>query len=127
MYVRNKKKSCFKKFANKKFVFLKKTTAVGKKEGAKLQCGGDRIGDKGFFVQPTVFSDVSEDMTISKEEIFGPVMSIAKFSTVDEVIKKAHKTHYGLAASVITKDINKALMIGHALRAGTVWINCHNR
>lgn len=99
---------------------------LGKREGATLMCGGNRVGSNGFFVEPTVFANVSEEMTISREEIFGPVMSIAKFSTTEEVIKKAHNSHYGLAAAVVTSNVNTAMMMSHALRAGTVWVNCAN-
>jgi aldehyde dehydrogenase (NAD+) len=99
---------------------------IGKKEGAKLQTGGNRWGDKGFFIEPTVFSDVSDEMTIAKEEIFGPVMSILKFSTMEEVIKRANRTTYGLAAGIVTQDINKALTFAHNVRAGTVWVNCYD-
>jgi aldehyde dehydrogenase (NAD+) len=99
---------------------------IGKQEGAKLQTGGNRWGDKGFFIEPTVFSDVSDEMTIAKEEIFGPVMSILKFKTMEEVIKRANATTYGLAAGVITKDLNKALTFAHNVRAGTVWVNCYD-
>jgi len=98
----------------------------GKKEGAKLQTGGKRWGEKGFFIEPTVFSDVQDNMTIAKEEIFGPVMSILKFSTIEEVIKRANNTTYGLAAGVITNDLNKALTIAHNVRAGTIWVNCYD-
>jgi len=85
----------------------------GKKEGAKLLTGGNRHGKKGYFVEPTVFADVKDDMTIAKEEIFGPVMSILKFKTVDEVINRANNSHYGLAAGVVTKDINNAIKISN--------------
>ena len=98
----------------------------GKKEGAKLGCGGRRFGDKGFFIEPTVFSDVQDNMRIAKEEIFGPVMQIMKFKTVEEVIKRANNTNYGLAASVMTSDLDKALMVSQALQAGSVWVNCYN-
>ena len=98
----------------------------GKKEGAKLECGGQRAGDKGYFVQPTVFTGVQEDMRIAKEEIFGPVMQIMKFKTVDEVIERANRTNYGLAASIFTKDLDKAMMLAQGIRAGTVWINCYD-
>ena len=77
----------------------------GKREGAKLHHGGHRHGNKGFFVEPTVFSDVTDDMTIAREEIFGPVMSIMKFRTIDEVIDRANNSNYGLGAGVVTKDI----------------------
>lgn len=96
----------------------------GKKEGANMECGGSRHGDKGFFVQPTVFSNVQDNMRIAKEEIFGPVMQILKFKDISEVIERANNTHYGLAGAVFTKDIDKALTIANSVQAGTIWINC---
>ncbi|XP_066592602.1 aldehyde dehydrogenase, mitochondrial [Prorops nasuta] len=98
----------------------------GKEQGAKLVQGGCRVGDKGYFVAPTVFADVKDDMTIAKEEIFGPVQQILKFSDLDEVIHRANKTDYGLAAAVFTKDIDKANYVVQGLRAGTVWVNTYN-
>ena len=98
---------------------------VGQKEGAKMLCGGKRHGDKGYFIQPTVFADVKDDMTIAKEEIFGPVMSILKFKTIEEVIERANNTSYGLAAGIVTKSIDKAVKIANALQAGSVYINCY--
>ncbi|XP_044515438.1 retinal dehydrogenase 1 isoform X1 [Gracilinanus agilis] len=97
----------------------------GKKEGAKLECGGGPWGEKGYFVQPTVFSNVTDEMRIAKEEIFGPVQQIMKFKTIDEVVKRANNTSYGLAAGIFTKDLDKALTISSALQAGTVWVNCY--
>jgi len=101
--------------------------ALGQKEGAKMMCGGKRDGDKGYFIQPTVFTDVEDHMTIAKEEIFGPVLQILKFKTVDEVIKRANATTYGLAAGVFTKDFDKMVTVSNALRAGTIWGNCYNK
>jgi aldehyde dehydrogenase (NAD+) len=98
----------------------------GRTEGAKLVCGGERVGDKGYFIQPTVFADVNDDMKIAKEEIFGPVMSIIPFKSVDEVVQRANRTEYGLAAAVWTRDIKKAHSIADSVRAGTVWVNCYN-
>ncbi len=98
----------------------------GRKEGAKLVCGGDRVGDRGYFIEPTVFADVQDDMKIAKEEIFGPVMSVIPFKNVDEVIARANRTEYGLAAAVWTRDIKKAHAISNNVRAGTVWVNCYN-
>jgi len=98
----------------------------GKKDGAKLATGGVRAGDKGYFIEPTVFTDVGDDMKICREEIFGPVQSVQKFSSLDEVAERANKTRYGLGASVFTKDVGKAHYLSHAIRAGTVWVNCHN-
>src|SRR5258705_406172 len=99
---------------------------TGKKENAKLVAGGNRVGDKGYFIEPTVFADVKDDMTIAQEEIFGPVMSILKFKDVSEVVERANKSLYGLAAAVWTKDITKAHAIADGVRAGTVWVNCYD-
>jgi aldehyde dehydrogenase (NAD+) len=99
---------------------------TGKKEGARVVAGGARHGDKGYYIQPTVFADVQDNMTIAKEEIFGPVMSILKFKTVDEVITRANKTKFGLAAGVCSRDIGTALKIAHKLRAGVVWVNTYD-
>uniref|UniRef100_A0A671XIP1 Aldehyde dehydrogenase 2 family member, tandem duplicate 1 n=1 Tax=Sparus aurata TaxID=8175 RepID=A0A671XIP1_SPAAU len=98
----------------------------GKREGAKLMCGGGVAADRGYFIQPTVFGDVQDNMTIAREEIFGPVMQIFKFKTVEEVLTRANDTKYGLAAAVFTKDIDKANYVSSGLRAGTVWINCYD-
>lgn len=75
---------------------------LGEKEGAKLVHGGKRVGEQGFFIEPTIFADVTDNMTIAKEEIFGPVMSIFKFSTEEEVVKRANAINYGLGAGVVT-------------------------
>jgi acyl-CoA reductase-like NAD-dependent aldehyde dehydrogenase len=98
----------------------------GKKEGATLNCGGARKGDKGYFVQPTVFSNVKDNMRIAKEEIFGPVQSILKFDNLDEAIKRANATKYGLAAGIVTNDLNKALLFAQSVQAGSVWVNCYD-
>ncbi|KAM3837937.1 aldehyde dehydrogenase, cytosolic 2-like [Diretmus argenteus] len=90
----------------------------GKKEGATLECGGSAGGQRGLFIQPTVFSNVKDDMRIAKEEIFGPVQQIMCFRSVKEVIQRANATHYGLAAGVFTNDIDKALTVSSALQAG---------
>ncbi len=97
---------------------------AGKQEGAKLMCGGDRVGDRGYFVAPTVFADVKDEMKIAQEEIFGPVMSILKFKDMDELVERANQTIYGLAAAVWTRDIGKAHHVANNVRAGTVWVNC---
>jgi aldehyde dehydrogenase (NAD+) len=101
----------------------------GKTEGAVLVAGGERadIGTgKGYFVQPTVFADVTPAMTISREEIFGPVLAAIEFADLDEAIAKANDTQYGLAAGVWTRDIKKAHYVARKLQAGTVWINTYN-
>jgi aldehyde dehydrogenase (NAD+) len=100
--------------------------ASGRKEGAKLVAGGNRVGDKGYFIEPTVFCDVKDEMKIAEEEIFGPVQSILKFSDVDDLVDRANKTMYGLAAGVWTRDISKAHAIANSVRAGTVWVNCYD-
>ena len=101
--------------------------AKGKEEGARVLCGGERLtqGDlaKGAFVAPTVFTDCTDEMTIVKEEIFGPVMSILTYDTEEEVIRRANDTEFGLAAGVVTKDLNRAHRVIHQLEAGICWIN----
>ncbi|XP_043353844.1 aldehyde dehydrogenase, mitochondrial isoform X2 [Dermochelys coriacea] len=99
---------------------------TGKQEGAKLLCGGNPAADRGYFIQPTIFGDVQDNMTIATEEIFGPVMQILKFKTIEEVTERANNSKYGLAAAVFTKDLDKANYVSQALRAGTVWINCYD-
>ena len=99
---------------------------AGKSEGAKLLHGGGRVGDEGYFIEPTVFGDVHDNMKIAEEEIFGPVMSIIKFKDMDEVIERANRTIYGLAAAVWTRDIGKAHAVANNVRAGTVWVNCYD-
>jgi aldehyde dehydrogenase (NAD+) len=99
---------------------------LGRKEGARLMCGGDRSGERGYFIEPTVFADVRDEMTIAQDEIFGPVMAIIPFDSIDEVIDRANRTLYGLAAAVWTRDITKATTIANGVRAGTVWVNCYD-
>ncbi|OXY83799.1 aldehyde dehydrogenase [Oceanimonas doudoroffii] len=97
----------------------------GKAEGATLRCGGNRIEGKGYFIQPTVFDDVTPDMTIAKEEIFGPVLAVISFTDEEEAIRIANDSEYGLTASLHTSDISKAHKISRQLNAGTVTINCY--
>jgi acyl-CoA reductase-like NAD-dependent aldehyde dehydrogenase len=102
---------------------------TGKREGATLVAGGARtdIGTgKGYFVQPTVFADVRPEMTIARDEIFGPVLASIEFADIDEAIAKANDTQYGLAAGIWTRDIKKAHYVARKLQAGTVWINTYN-
>jgi acyl-CoA reductase-like NAD-dependent aldehyde dehydrogenase len=101
----------------------------GRQEGATLVAGGGRadIGTgKGYFVQPTVFADVTPAMTISREEIFGPVLAAIEFADLDEAIATANDSPYGLAAGVWTRDIKKAHYVARKLQAGTVWVNTYN-
>lgn len=100
---------------------------TGKKQGAKLMTGGRRVKDKpGFFVQPTVFADVKDHMTIAREEIFGPVQQILRFSDLDEVITRANDSNYGLAAGIFTTNLDNANYLINGLRAGTIWVNTYN-
>ncbi|XP_013139148.1 PREDICTED: retinal dehydrogenase 1-like [Papilio polytes] len=95
----------------------------GKQQGAKLLAGGKRFGTQGFYIEPTVFADVTDDMVIAREEIFGPVQSILKFDTLEEVIDRANDTEYGLAAGIFTSNLNTALQFSKHSEAGTVWVN----
>jgi aldehyde dehydrogenase (NAD+) len=99
---------------------------AGKAEGAQLLTGGRRVGERGYFIEPTIFTGVRDDMKIAREEIFGPVMNVLKFKDVDEVVRRGNRTFYGLAAAVWTRDLRKAHRLANGLRAGTVWINCYD-
>jgi acyl-CoA reductase-like NAD-dependent aldehyde dehydrogenase len=103
--------------------------AIGTKEGGTLVAGGHRadIGTgKGYFMEPTVFADVTPAMTIAREEIFGPVLAAIEFADLDEAIARANDTIYGLAAAVWTRDVKKAHHVARRLKAGTVWVNAYN-
>ncbi len=97
----------------------------GVEEGATLHSGGERAGDRGFYLQPTVFTGVQPRMRIVREEVFGPVVVAAPFSELDDLIATANDTPYGLAAGVWTGDISRAHRVSRALRAGVVWVNCY--
>jgi acyl-CoA reductase-like NAD-dependent aldehyde dehydrogenase len=101
----------------------------GRREGATLAAGGERMrvgNGRGYFVQPTVFTGVSNAMRIAREEIFGPVLSVIPFNDADDAVAQGNETFYGLAAAVWTRDVGKALRVARALRAGTVWVNAYN-
>lgn len=98
----------------------------GNSEGANCVVGGSRHGNKGYFVQPTIFDGVTDNMSIAKDEIFGPVMSVLKFSDWDDLIRRANQTFYGLAAAVWTSNVAKAHDFARRVRAGTIWVNCYD-
>eukprot|EP00111_Clytia_hemisphaerica_P022122 TCONS_00064999-protein len=91
-----------------------------------LPCGGKKIEREGYYIQPTIFADVTDEMTIAKQEIFGPVLSILKFKDTNEVIRRANATKFGLAAGVLTNDLKTAMKVINRVQAGTVWVNCYN-
>ena len=104
--------------------------AIGRDEGANLHCGGGAPSlqgfESGFFVEPTIFTGVTDDMRIAREEIFGPVMSVLKFEREDEVVARANDTEFGLSAGVFTRDLPRAHRVIAELQAGTCWINHYN-
>ena len=103
---------------------------IGKQEGARLVCGGEKATanglDKGNFIKPTIFADVTNDMRIAQEEIFGPVVCILPFETEDEVIALANASEYGLGGAVWTRDINRALRVAKGVETGRMWVNTYN-
>jgi len=101
---------------------------IAQKEGAKLACGGGTPKDqqKGYFVEPTIFTNCTNDMRIAKEEVFGPVLAVIPFKTVEEVAEQANKTTFGLSGAVWTKDVKKAHKLAAQIKAGTIWVNCYN-
>lgn len=99
---------------------------IGMSEGARAMAGGKKVGDRGYFVEPTVLVDTKESMKVVQEEIFGPVVAAIPFDDPEELMSRANDTVYGLAAGIWTKDISKAHRLAATLRTGTVWINCYN-
>ncbi|MCO7176003.1 aldehyde dehydrogenase family protein [Sporolactobacillus kofuensis] len=113
----------------KQFETVRGYLEKGKQEGARPITGGTTIEGSGYFIPPTIFTDVTDEMTIAREEIFGPVVSAMPFDDdeqMTDVIRRANESEYGLAAGVWTTDVRKAHKIAHALEAGTVWVNCYN-
>lgn len=100
-----------------------KYIADGQSEGAKLIIGGAKHGDKGYFLAPTVFADVEDEMSISREEIFGPVVTIASFKTEEQAISRANDTTYGLGSALFTQDITRAHRVAAKLQSGMVWVS----
>lgn len=101
---------------------------IGRSEGAKLLCGGERLGDEyenGYFMQPSVFGGVTNDMRIAREEIFGPVLSIMPFDDIDEAIAIANDNEYGLGGAVWSQNLSTALRVVHGVHTGTMWVNCY--
>jgi phenylacetaldehyde dehydrogenase len=98
---------------------------VGTGEGARAVTGGKAVDRTGYFVEPTIFTGVRNDMRIAQEEIFGPVLSVIPFKDADDAVFQGNDTEYGLAAAVWTRDISKAHKAAAALKAGTVWVNCY--
>jgi aldehyde dehydrogenase (NAD+) len=103
--------------------------SLGRQEGARAVAGGERLTEgplaQGYFVPPTVFADVRDDMRIATEEIFGPVLSAIPFSDMDDLIARANSTMFGLGSGVWTRDVSKAHHLAKAIRAGSVWVNCY--
>jgi aldehyde dehydrogenase (NAD+) len=99
--------------------------ALGKEQGARCITGGRRYGERGYFVEPTLFTDVRDEMAVARDEIFGPVLCVMPFSDVDEVIARANDTTFGLTAAVWTRDITRAHYLAEKIKAGTIWVNCY--
>ena len=103
---------------------------IGKEEGARVACGGGRATEgalkDGAYVMPTLLADVTNDMRVAQEEIFGPVAVVIKFHDVDEVIAMANDSAYGLGGAVWTKDLNRALKVSRSVETGRMWVNCYN-
>ena len=98
----------------------------GLNDGAKCAVGGGTVGDKGYFVEPTVLTNTNDKMKVIKEEIFGPVVAAEPFEDHEEIMNRSNNSEYGLAAAVWTSDVQKAIRTAESFRAGTVWVNCYN-
>ncbi|CAI8609487.1 unnamed protein product [Vicia faba] len=111
---------------SKQFEKILRYIRSGVDTGATLETGGERHASKGYYIQPTVFSDVQDDMPIAKEEIFGPVQTILKFKNNEDVIQRENNSKYGLAAGIFTQNIDTANTLTRALKVGTIWVNCYD-
>lgn len=100
---------------------------TAKKQGAKLEAGGSRVGNNGYFVEPTIFSNVNDDMKIAQDEVYGPVQLIFRFKTLDEVIERHNRSWSGLTAGIITHDLEKAMLLSRRLKTGSIWVNTYNQ
>lgn len=109
--------------SKKQFESVMNYIEIGKKEGAKILTGGNKVGDKGYYIQPTIFTDVDNKMRIAQEEIFGPVVVVIKFKDDDEAVKISNDSEFGLAAGIWSGNDERALALARRLRTGTVWIN----
>lgn len=98
----------------------------GRAEGADVVAGGERSGDRGYFIKPTILGNTNRDMKVVREEIFGPVVCVQRYHDIDEVVKLANDTVYGLGASIWTRDVGNIINLVPKIRAGSVWVNCHN-
>jgi aldehyde dehydrogenase (NAD+) len=98
----------------------------GQRQGARLVTGGRRVGDRGFFVEPTIFDNVTDEMAIYRDEIFGPVASVVTFDDLESLARRANDTNYGLAAAIWTKNLDTAHLFARKVKAGTVWVNCYH-
>ena len=119
-------KTLFAQVSDVQLSKILKYVESGKSQGATVVTGGARADGKGYFVKPTIFADVKKDMDIVREEIFGPVVTLIKFDTVDEAVELANDSDYGLAAGIHSADVNKCIDVANRVKAGTVWVNTYN-
>ncbi|KAJ0854634.1 putative aldehyde dehydrogenase domain, aldehyde/histidinol dehydrogenase [Helianthus annuus] len=123
-FVEKAKARTLKRVDSEQFDKILKYIRSGVDSGATLETGGQRFSSNGYYIQPTVFSNVQDDMLIATDEIFGQVQTILKFKDINEVIRRANATYFGLVAGVFAQNLDTAKTLTRALKAGTVWINC---